>query len=273
MDTEELDIVTIGYLLNEFVKCSQENKNKEVTNIEKYLYKILAPVHVFYYMGKCGRRGAVKNGIKQIVRNYKNMNNIYPDKFQKNTKGNILENIILATQMNKNLINKIEEYNNKYNKQKAFEDKFNKENRKLKEYILNKNPEDTKVEINRRMGQDLLRKSLIDVYQMCMVTGTKMTEFLVASHIKEWSKCDSYHEKLDLNNALLLQSSLDTAFNAHLISFSDNGNIIISKLLTEEEQIKNNIHKDMKLIFKLTYGHKKYLQYHRDRLKKNSKKD
>ena len=57
---------------------------------------------------------------------------------------------------------------------------------------------------------------------------------LVASHIKGWAdSTDS--EKLDENNGLLLCAHHDALFDKHLISFDDDGNVVVSTQLSATE--------------------------------------
>ena len=50
-------------------------------------------------------------------------------------------------------------------------------------------------------------------------------DFLIASHIKPWSKCKS-NQKLDVNNGLLLCPNHDRLFDEGWISFDEIGKII-----------------------------------------------
>ena len=84
---------------------------------------------------------------------------------------------------------------------------------------------------------------------------------LVASHIKPWSKSDD-SEKLDFENILLLCSMNDALFDKGLISFDDNGKILISRELGEEEKALVNINEDSCIDIN-SQKQKDYLKYHR----------
>ena len=80
--------------------------------------------------------------------------------------------------------------------------------------------------IKARRGQGIFRSRLSDIEKGCRLTGVTNPAFLVASHIKPWSK-SSNEEKLDGNNGLLLSPHADKLFDKGWIGFQDNGDIII----------------------------------------------
>jgi len=115
--------------------------------------------------------------------------------------------------------------------------------------------------INARIGQGKYRNKLIGYWEQCALTGFKDVRFLVASHIKPWRVSDNT-EKLDPFNGLLLLPNLDKVFDLGFISFSNSGNIIISKHLEERERL--GISNNMKL--KLDERHLPYMKYHRNEM-------
>lgn len=133
------------------------------------------------------------------------------------------------------------------------------ETKKLKKY------DNTEYETIRksRIGQGDFRHALLDYWKgKCAVTGVENTELLRASHIKPWRSSDN-QERIDLYNGLLLQPNLDAAFDACLISFSDDGQILISESLRESDLSLLGIRQGMKLS-KIEAAHKPYLAYHRE---------
>ena len=52
---------------------------------------------------------------------------------------------------------------------------------------------------------------------------------------------------MDVSNGIFLSPNLDSLFDKHLISFEDNGDIIISKNLTTKDLQTLGIYSDMKL--------------------------
>ena len=85
---------------------------------------------------------------------------------------------------------------------------------------------------------------------------------LKASHAKGWAQCDSDAERLDVYNGFLLSVNLDCVFDAGLISFDDQGCILISKSLSPTDLAALNITAGMKLK-KIHDQHRVYLEWHR----------
>jgi 5-methylcytosine-specific restriction protein A len=56
---------------------------------------------------------------------------------------------------------------------------------------------------------------------------------LIASHIVPWADA-SHEERLDVHNGILLSPTYDALFDKHLISFENNGKIILSDRIDEE---------------------------------------
>jgi len=115
--------------------------------------------------------------------------------------------------------------------------------------------------ISARIGQGNYRNKLINLWEKCAVSKCEMTELLIASHIKPWSKSTNI-EKLDPYNGLLLLPNYDKLFDKGLISFEDNGKIIISPLIKEEEYKVLGISPNDEL-FKVYNENKPYLEEHR----------
>jgi len=84
--------------------------------------------------------------------------------------------------------------------------------------------------IEARVGQGRFRKSVLAREQACRLTGISQPGCLVASHIKPWADCDD-HERLDDANGLMLAPHVDHLFDTGLISFQDNGQLIVAPAL------------------------------------------
>ena len=76
----------------------------------------------------------------------------------------------------------------------------------------------------QRVGQDVFRRALLQYWEgRCAVTGITEGPLLRASHILPWADCATDADRLDVNNGLLLSAMWDAAFDAHLVSFTDEG--------------------------------------------------
>lgn len=103
--------------------------------------------------------------------------------------------------------------------------------------------------IKIRIGQSKFRDGLIKYWDSkCSVTECVITRILIASHIKPWRDCiDDADAKLDVMNGLLLIPNLDALFDKGFISFDNNGQIIISPQLSNDDLKKLGVNKNMKL--------------------------
>ena len=120
------------------------------------------------------------------------------------------------------------------------------------------------VKINRRSSawHNFFKKKLFKLWPTeCAITKVKNKKLLIGAHIKPWSESND-NEKIDEYNGLLLAPNPDKIFELGLISFDDNGKIIISSKLNNEDLAKLNINKETKL--NLKENHKKYFKHHRD---------
>ena len=87
--------------------------------------------------------------------------------------------------------------------------------------------------IQARLGQGGFRTDLLAKWEnSCAVTNCSIDEILRASHIKPW-KSSNNHERLDPNNGLMLAAHLDALFDRGLISFADDGAMLVSSEIDE----------------------------------------
>jgi hypothetical protein len=86
-----------------------------------------------------------------------------------------------------------------------------------------------------RRGQGEFRRKLFEIWGGCAVTACKVAEVLRASHIKPWRSA-SKTERLDPENGLLLNAMLDALFDRGLITFGDDGTILISPTVTPQDR-------------------------------------
>lgn len=118
--------------------------------------------------------------------------------------------------------------------------------------------------IKSRIGQGCFKQKIVAKYGgKCIITGIAFAQILIASHIKPWA-VSSNEERLDSENGFLLSPTYDKLFDLGLISFEDNGNIIISKLLDSDTLAKVRLEKSQIYDIKATASLRKNLEYHRD---------
>jgi predicted restriction endonuclease len=89
--------------------------------------------------------------------------------------------------------------------------------------------------IDARLGQGKFRDDLFELWGGCAVSGCKVSELLRASHVKPWRRCTN-KERLDPDNGLLLGAHLDALFDAGLISFDDNGSMLVSVEISDGDR-------------------------------------
>lgn len=112
-----------------------------------------------------------------------------------------------------------------------------------------------------RLGQGQFRSDLIEKYGCrCPLSGIEHELLLVASHIKPWSVC-SNAERLDSNNGILLSAMVDRLFDKGLVSFSEDGSVLVAPSLSKSDRIACAIDSWPKLT--LSAESKGYMAYHR----------
>lgn len=120
-------------------------------------------------------------------------------------------------------------------------------------------------QVRERVGQDIFRAALMEYWGgKCPITGITEPALLRASHIKPWADSTDA-ERLDVHNGLLLAVHLDAAFDAGLISFDDEGRMLVSERLGEVERGVLGVG-----AVTLTIGHSSFLTRHRSQLFKDT---
>ena len=111
-----------------------------------------------------------------------------------------------------------------------------------------------------RIGQGYFKKKLLHKYgSQCAICGLDSKPLLVGSHIKPWAEATSA-ERLDENNGQLLCVTHDALFDQYLITFDEDGHIVISKSLTEEQRKILQIYPTIKINFIKEEKH--YIRFH-----------
>lgn len=115
-----------------------------------------------------------------------------------------------------------------------------------------------------RINQDKFRSGLLRKYNgKCCLCGVDEDAVLVASHIRPWNQSDA-HEKLDLDNGLLLCPNHDRLFDRGFISFDDQGVILISDKLSNNSKVFMNVHERMHI--EVSDDNREYIKYHRNNI-------
>lgn len=114
-----------------------------------------------------------------------------------------------------------------------------------------------------RVGQGLFRRRALLMGAQCRVTGVTEKRLLRASHIKPWRECDNF-ERLDGANGLMLSPHVDALFDQELMTFSESGQILVSKNLDPEVLHRWSISKPA-VTADFSSKQKAYLAIHRER--------
>ena len=124
--------------------------------------------------------------------------------------------------------------------------------------------------VTSRVGQGAYRKRIIHRWEyQCAVTGFNKLEVLIASHILPW-KMATDEQRLDVDNGLLLSPTYDALFDRHLISFENNGSIILTDSIETDAYAKIGITGKERLRLDVKDGVKYYLEHHQNLMFGNS---
>jgi hypothetical protein len=117
---------------------------------------------------------------------------------------------------------------------------------------------------NARIGQGLFRSLVLILHPVCKVTGMADKRLLRASHIKPWRDCTNT-ERLDGANGIMLSPHIDVLFDQGLISFENDGRMLVREDLAPEVLAQWSIPADLNLapFHSSQWG---YLAWHRQQL-------
>lgn len=119
--------------------------------------------------------------------------------------------------------------------------------------------------VRQRVGQDRYRQAMMNYWGgACAVTGLTLAPALRASHAKPWADCSSDAERLDVFNGFLLSANLDALFDKFLISFTDEGGLLVSWQLSTTDCRLLGLESDLCLRW-VAPRHAVYLAFHRER--------
>lgn len=104
-------------------------------------------------------------------------------------------------------------------------------------------PETQRLQLAKaRIGQGLFRKRVMLVDPHCRVTGVEDPRLLIASHIKPWRNA-SNAERINGYNGIMLSPHVDALFDERLISFEDNGQMLVHSSLSQDVLDRWSIHR------------------------------
>ena len=96
------------------------------------------------------------------------------------------------------------------------------------------------------------------------MTNYQKNEILIASHIVPWRDA-SNADRLNVHNGILLCPTYDALFDRHLISFENNGKIILSESLSKTQYQSIGV-TGKELVRNLSRENYAFLEQHRSRL-------
>ncbi len=103
------------------------------------------------------------------------------------------------------------------------------QNKKIEDIELENFPEGKEREttVKARVNQSFFRSTILSSYNLkCCITGLSIPDFLVASHIKPWSK--DKENRTNPRNGLCLNSIHDKAFNDGFITVTPGFKVLVS---------------------------------------------
>ena len=90
--------------------------------------------------------------------------------------------------------------------------------------------------IDARRGQGKFKEAVRRIEHECRITRVDNPTHLIASHIKPWRE-SSDEERLAAGNGLLLTPSIDHLFDRGLITFADDGEVLVSPVTNEDDSL------------------------------------
>ena len=124
-----------------------------------------------------------------------------------------------------------------------------------------KDETEKRIVVKSRVGQGLFKRKLLSKSCKCAICGLNIKSLLIASHCKPWVKATN-KERLDVNNGLLLCPTHDALFDKGLITFKNDGEILISEEIEKSQYKLLNINDDIRLVFRSEQL--PYIEYHRE---------
>ena len=125
--------------------------------------------------------------------------------------------------------------------------------------------------VTSRVGQGWYRDALLEKWEgKCPVTGVERRSILIASHIVPWKEATD-EERLDPENGILLSPDVDALFDSHLISFGDDGQLVLSAQIEHSELTALGIDQDRTI--PVSNKMKSYLSRHRQAMEDRDREE
>jgi len=107
------------------------------------------------------------------------------------------------------------------------------EGRKDRQFLVQPTGPSEKMRMTKqRVHQAFFRAAILSSYEeTCCITGLKIPECLIASHIVPWGEDEKY--RTDPTNGLCLSSTFDRLFDAGLITINDNFDVCVATSLLQ----------------------------------------
>lgn len=257
------------YLKKEIVNFLEDIRQKNYTNLEKYkinsIIKNMLMIVYFYdrFVPVC-TNPAIDKCLKSVsIPIKKKASMVDKNLALVEWKKTVPELANWSNQMVLNFCFWLSRKNKITNKEELCNNAVVEEAQKIEEEISSLNVEGAskKAIINVRVNQGTFRDKLLKKYNRCCLCGVENHILLMASHIKPWAESEP-KEKLDVDNGFLMCPNHDRIFDKGYITFDDDGKIIISDRLTENDRMFLNVNSRMHI--DLTESNKKYLKFHRE---------
>lgn len=115
-----------------------------------------------------------------------------------------------------------------------------------------------------RIGQGVFRANVLQLESSCRLTAIANPRYLIASHIKPWRLCEGL-EHIDGHNGLMLTPNADHLFDAGLMSFSNEGQPMLSHSVSNALFASLGLGRDIQ-VRTFSTKQKHYLDYHRNHI-------
>jgi len=137
----------------------------------------------------------------------------------------------------------------------------------VKETTMGKRTElDLYHQAKEQIGRNIHTKNLFVFWEgKCALTPVTCKPLLVGTFSKPWDDCTSTRDRMDVHNGFLLEVRYARLFEQGLITFENDGTMILSSKLSQGDITSLYIDRNLKLR-KIEKPHQKYLLWHRTKV-------